>query len=44
MGESVDRVVAQEHLVVAAKTRTVELVLLDYVLPSGKMLRDSSPI
>jgi hypothetical protein len=42
IARSVDRVAAQEHFVAKAKDRAVELVLLDYVLPNGKMLRDST--
>jgi hypothetical protein len=42
IAKSVDRVAAQEHFVAKAKDRAVKLVLLDYVLPNGKMLRDST--
>jgi hypothetical protein len=40
IARSVDRVAAQEHFTAKAKGRAVEMVLLDFVLPNGKMLRD----
>jgi hypothetical protein len=42
IARSVDRVAAQEHFVATAQARATEMVLLDYVLPNGNMLRDST--
>jgi hypothetical protein len=42
IARSVDRVAAQEHFVAKARDRAVEMVLLDYMLPNGNMLRDST--